>query len=152
MQLTFESERADRRRPRPATRLQREAAHTVAITAATRAATPRTTERHRALNQLREHLIRYICQLGIRQEFQAADFHKWMIDTKRIPRKGGALDARATGAMFLALRRLGVLEIVGHRTNAGCRATGYHPTLRPVYRVIVLDFSRFNTPGGAGHG
>lgn len=143
MQLTFDSERADRRKPRPASRVQREAAHTVAITAATRAATPRTTERDKALNALREHLTRYICQLGVRQEFQASDFHQWMIETKRIPRKGGALDARATGAMFLALRKLGVLEIVGHRTNAGCRATGYHATLRPVYRVRVLDFSRF---------
>lgn len=98
----------------------------------------------RAMDAIRCELLIYIRSVGLRRTFQAVDFTNWL-DAQGGGGMGDlrqSVDLRAIGGLFPALAKAGVIVKAGHKPNGGGKATAYHSTERPIWRVQRLDFSK----------
>lgn len=92
-------------------------------------------DRAEARDQVAGHLLTWLRKLEPGDDFQAADWHNWMVAHDLYPRPD-VYSPRAAGNLWRRLVSAGVIDRIGYRANAGCPERNTHATTRPVYRLL----------------
>lgn len=137
-QLGFEHLGASERPPARAPLDQRRREHARELAGHVQRTHSADPSRERALSAIRRELLYFVRCLGVGRQFQAVDFTA-RLDELGLRPDPRVLDMRVVGGLVKHLESVGIIRAVGTQPTGSAK---YHSTTRPVYEVVVLDFTR----------